>query len=242
MLRIENLNAGYYGSNVLQSVELECGSEITLVIGPNGAGKSTLVRSISGTIRPITGKVLFQGTEIQSKHPYEISKLGISTVPERGRIFREMTVSDNLRFAFESSRNRKKKDFEEGRDYVTDLFPDLRDKLNSTAGELSGGQQQMLSIGRALITSPKFLIMDEPTTGLYPKLLKELLLKIKEISSGLPILLTEQNVSETVPLARKVYLLEAGRIAAQGSSEEMQNNEIVKGSYLGKRDTRRLGK
>lgn len=233
MLSIENLSAGYYGSNVLQNVQIKCEEEITLVIGPNGAGKSTIVKSITGSLRPISGKIIFENSEIQNRQPYEISRLGISTVPERGRIFREMSVEDNLRLAFETSGSSEKGNFEEGLDIVLDIFPDLKERLKSLGGTMSGGQQQMVSIARALITKPKFLIMDEPTTGLYPKLLGQLLLKIKTISSHLPILLTEQNVSETVPIAKKVYLLEAGRIVAKGSSEEMMKNEIVKKSYLG---------
>ena len=236
MLTVDNLSAGYYGSNVLRDVSLSCSDEITLVIGANGAGKSTLVKSITGTLRPVSGKIFFGEEEIQDRKAFHIAKLGISTVPERGRVFREMSVIDNLKFGFESSIKGKKGKLEERLEFVKDLFPDLAEKFATPAGKMSGGQQQMLSIARALMTSPKFLIMDEPTTGLYPKLLKEVLLKIKTISTRMPILLTEQNVSETVPLARKVYLLDAGRIIASGTGEEMMKNEIVRRSYLGQND------
>jgi branched-chain amino acid transport system ATP-binding protein len=238
MLDIEGLSAGYYGSNVLKNVSLSCGDEITLVIGPNGAGKSTLVKSITGTLRPVKGKIFFDGTEIQNQKAFDIFRRGITTVPERGRVFREMTVLDNLKFALESAGSKENGSFERRLDSVMELFPDLKENLGKMAGKLSGGQQQMLSIARALVTEPKFLIMDEPTTGLYPKLLKELLVKIKTISRNLPVLLTEQNVSETVPLAKKVYLIEAGKIVASGSSEDMMKNEIVRRSYLGQMERR----
>ena len=182
ILSVEGLSAGYYGSNVLKDVSIKCEDEITLVIGPNGAGKSTLVKSITGTLRPVKGRITFEGAEIQNQKAYDIFKRGISTVPERGKVFREMTVKDNLRFALESSTEKNNSSFEEKVDFVMNLFPDLKDNLGKMAGKMSGGQQQMLSISRALVTEPRFLIMDEPTTGLYPKLLKELLLKIKTIS------------------------------------------------------------
>ncbi len=232
MLSIENLNAGYFGSRVLQGVSLKCGSGITLVIGPNGAGKSTLVKSVTGTLRPVSGGVIFDGKRIEKLRGHQISSMGIATVPERGRVFTEMTVGDNILFGYESSG-------EEGPNFqgilkeVFSLFPDLEVKRDDRAGTLSGGQQQMLAIARALARRPKFLVMDEPTTGLFPRLVKELIQKIETISKNMPILLTEQNVVNIVPIASKVYLLESGRIVMSGSPSEILESPQVRKSYIG---------
>ncbi|MFP3256851.1 MAG: ABC transporter ATP-binding protein [Candidatus Nanopusillus acidilobi] len=231
MLEIKNLNSGYFGSKVLQNISIECKEGITLVIGPNGAGKTTLVKSINGLLRPIEGKIIFNGTEIQNLKPFLISKLGISTVPERSRVFSNMTVIENLRVAFESSK--QKYDFNSFLRRIFTIFPDLNEKLNDKSNTLSGGQQQMLSIARAMATNPKILIMDEPTTGLFPKLVKELILKIEEISKNMPILLTEQNVADVVPISKKVYIIESGKIVFSGLPNEVMENPKIKNIYFG---------
>ncbi|MGC9123745.1 MAG: ABC transporter ATP-binding protein [Thermoplasmata archaeon] len=234
MLEIRNLNAGYFGSKVLQNITLECKEGITLVVGPNGAGKTTLVKSINGLLRPVDGKINFNGTEIHNLSPFLISRLGISTVPERGHVFSNMTVIDNLRVAFEAIKQNS--DFNEFLERIFSIFPDLKEKLNDKSNTLSGGQQQMLSIARAMATNPKMLIMDEPTTGLFPKLVKELVLKIEEISKNMPILLTEQNVLDVVPIARQVSIIESGKIVFSGKPEEVLKNPQIKNIYFGYRE------
>jgi branched-chain amino acid transport system ATP-binding protein len=246
VLEVRDLCAGYYSSSVLRNVSLTCSEGVSLVIGPNGAGKSTLVKSLVGLIRPVSGKVSYLGKEIGKLNARDISLLGITTVPERARLFSSMTVLDNLKVGYSLLESRRKldalgqaswqgrgKDFGGMLGFVVETFPDLSGRLKERAGKLSGGQQQMLAIARALISAPRFLIMDEPTTGLYPALVKELVTKIRRIAQGMPILLTEQNIAQTLPLASYVYLLESGRIVLQGRPEEILNNERARRAYLG---------
>ena len=236
MLQVEGLIAGYFGSTVLEGVSFESGPGITLIIGPNGAGKSTLVRSIVGTLRPVGGTIRFEERPIERLGAGAISDRGIATVPERARLFGELRVIDNLRIGSHAARRRGEKvDFASDLGEVSRLFPDLRTKLNEPARRLSGGQQQMVAIARALVAHPKLLVMDEPTTGLHPVLVKELLVKIRDLAQGLPILLTEQNVWETVPIATRIHLLEAGRIVLSGGPEEILADDRVRRSYLGER-------
>ncbi|MEM0167255.1 MAG: ABC transporter ATP-binding protein [Thermoplasmata archaeon] len=232
MLEINNLKAGYFGSTVIQDLSITCKDGITLVVGANGAGKSTLVKSINGTLRPIEGKIIFNNENIQTLNAHTIANLGIATVPERGRIFTNMTVKENLKVSFESS-HKKKNDFLDVVEKVFAIFPDLKEKLNQKAGLLSGGQQQMLSIARALVSSPKFLIMDEPTTGLFPKVVKELITKIVQLSENMPILITEQNLVDIVPVAKKIYLIESGKIVFSGNPDEVMTNTLIKKLYFG---------
>lgn len=236
MLEIKNLNAGYFGSRVLQDISLECRDGITLIIGPNGAGKTTLVKSINGLLRPVYGKIIFNGTEIQNLKSFSISKMGISTVPERGHIFSNMSVLDNIKVAFESSKQAS--DFKDFLERIFSIFPDLMEKLNDKSATLSGGQQQMLSIARAMAMGPKFLIMDEPTTGLFPKLVKDLVLKIEEISMDMPILLTEQNVVDVVPIAAEVHIIESGKIVFSGKPDEIMENPEIKNIYFGYKEVK----
>lgn len=236
MLRVEHLTAGYYGSTVLDEVSLSSGEGITLVIGPNGAGKSTLVRSIVGSLRPVYGEVRFEDRPIQTLPAEAIADLGIATVPERARLFGDLRVIDNVRIGSRLAKRRGEKvDFDADLREVCDLFPDLEAKLNDPARSLSGGQQQMVSIARALVAHPKFLVMDEPTTGLHPVLVKELIVKIEHVARDLPILLTEQNVLQTVPIASHVHLIEAGRVVLSGTPGEILANDRVRRVYLGER-------
>ncbi|HYB77131.1 MAG TPA: ATP-binding cassette domain-containing protein, partial [Thermoplasmata archaeon] len=195
MLQVEHLSAGYYGSTVLEDVSFSSGNGITLVIGPNGAGKSTLVRSVVGLLRPVTGRITFEERSIETLRPEVIAGLGIATVPERARLFGDLRVIDNLTLGSRlAERRHDKVDFDADLASVLELFPLLQPKLRDPARLLSGGQQQMVAIARALVAHPKLLVMDEPTTGLHPTLVKELLLKIEQVARDLPILLTEQNV------------------------------------------------
>ncbi len=234
MLRVESLSAGYLGSTVLDRISFGSGPGITLVIGPNGAGKSTLVRAIVGSLRPVTGEVRFDDRPIQELRAERVADLGIATVPERARLFGDLRVIDNLRLGSRLAERRGEKvDFAGDLAAMRELFPDLGPKLLQPARSLSGGQQQMVSIARALVAHPKLLVMDEPTTGLHPSLVKELLAKIAEVSRGLPILLTEQNVVQTVPIASQVHLLEAGRIVLSGPPREILADDRVRQIYLG---------
>jgi len=234
MLEIENLRAGYFGSTVIDGISFQSGSGVTLVIGPNGAGKSTLVRAIVGSLRPIHGAVRFEGRPIDHLRPEAIAHLGIATVPERARLFRELRVIDNLRLGSRLAERRGEKvDFKSDLATLQELFPDLGPKLRESAGELSGGQQQMVAISRALMAHPKLLVMDEPTTGLHPLLVRELIVKIEQVARNLPILLTEQNVSQTVPIATRVHVIEAGHLVHSGTPQEILADDRVRRIYLG---------
>jgi branched-chain amino acid transport system ATP-binding protein len=236
MLEVEDLCAGYYGSTVLDGISFRSGPGVTLVIGPNGAGKSTLVRAIVGSLRPVRGGIRFEGHPMQDLRAERIAKLGIATVPERARLFRELRVIDNLRLGSRlAGRRGEKVDFDADLEAMRRLFPDLGPKLYDPAYSLSGGQQQMVAISRALMAHPKLLVMDEPTTGLHPVLVKELVVKIEAVARDLPILLTEQNVWQTVPIATQVHLLEAGRIVHSGTPQEILADDRVRRIYLGDR-------
>jgi len=239
MLEVDGLSAGYFGSTVLDRISFSSAAGITLIIGPNGAGKSTLVRSIVGSLRPVSGTVRFEGQPLELLRADQIARLGIATVPERGRLFGDLRVVDNLRVGSRLAERRGETvDLESDLRAVTQLFPDLGPKLRQPARSLSGGQQQMVAIARALVAHPKLLVMDEPTTGLHPTLVKELVMKIEEVARGLPILLTEQNVVQTVPIASHVHLLEAGRIVLSGSPQEILADDRVRRVYLGEHGPR----
>lgn len=236
MLEVEGLRAGYYGSTVLDGISFQSGAGVTLVIGPNGAGKSTLVRAITGSLRPVQGGIRFEGRPLQDLRADRIAHLGIATVPERARLFRELRVIDNLRIGSRLAERRGETvDFEADIAAMRELFPDLGPKLYESAGQLSGGQQQMVAISRALMAHPKLLVMDEPTTGLHPVLVKELIVKIEEVARDLPILLTEQNVVQTVPIATRVHVIDAGHIVHSGTPQEILADDRVRRIYLGQR-------
>ncbi|MGA8604895.1 MAG: ATP-binding cassette domain-containing protein [Thermoplasmata archaeon] len=234
MLKVEELRAGYYGSVVLDGISFASGPGVTLVIGPNGAGKSTLVRSVVGLLRPVGGRILLDDQPIHELRAEQVADLGIATVPERARLFGDLRVIDNLRLGSRLAQRRGLEvDFEADLAIVQKLFPDLVAKLREPAHNLSGGQQQMVSIARAMVAHPSLLVMDEPTTGLHPTLVKELIVKIEEVGRGLPILLTEQNVLQTVPIAQHVHVIEAGRIVLSGSPAEILSDDRVQRVYLG---------
>ncbi len=234
MLQVDRLRAGYLGSTVLDEISLTAESGITLVIGPNGAGKSTLVRCINGTLRPVEGSIRFDERSLETSPAWAIARAGVATVPERSRVFPELTIRENLQLGARLAVRRGGGETEaEVIHSVLSLFPEIESRLGEPAGRLSGGQQQMVAIARALATRPKLLLMDEPTTGLYPVLVRQLLGSIERIAKDLPILLTEQNVAETAPIARTVHLLEAGRIVLSGTPQEILSHEGVRRSYLG---------
>ncbi len=232
MFRIEELRAGYGKIEVLRGVSLYVDEgEIVTVIGPNGAGKSTLLKSIVGLTNIMSGRILLDGVDITGLPTERMVELGISMVPEGSRVFPEMTVYDNLLMGAYSRRARK--DLEKGLEEIIDLFPRLGERLHQKAKTLSGGERQALAIGRALLSKPRLLLMDEPSLGLHPRLVLNTFKAIEEINSrGVTILLVEQNVFFSLEISRRGYVLENGVIVLQGSGQELLNNEHVKKAYL----------
>ncbi|WAM37496.1 ABC transporter ATP-binding protein [Caldicellulosiruptor acetigenus] len=233
MLKVNEIDVFYGAIQALFSVSLEVKKgEIVTLIGANGAGKSTLLKTISGLIRPRSGTILFEDIDITKKSSMEIVKLGISHVPEGRRVFPEMTVLENLELGAFLRKDKQaiKKDLE----LVFERFPRLYERKNQLAGTLSGGEQQMLAIGRALMSRPKLLLLDEPSMGLAPILVTEIFKIIKEINSqGTTILLIEQNANMALSIADRAYVIETGKIVLSGDAKEIAANPEVKKAYLG---------
>jgi branched-chain amino acid transport system ATP-binding protein len=233
MLKIDNINVYYGAIHALKGISLEVPEgEIVTLIGANGAGKSTTLRTISGLLRPKTGQVLFEGKNIAGMAAQEIVKLGVCQVPEGRRIFANMTVLENLELGAYTRSDAK--GIAEDMQDVFKRFPRLLERKTQVAGTLSGGEQQMLAIGRALMSRPRLLLMDEPSMGLAPLLVKEIFAIIKEINaSGTTILLVEQNAHMALSVAQKAYVLETGRITLSGTAKELSESEAVRKAYLG---------
>lgn len=234
MLKLENLQVYYGGIHALKGISLEVpANKIITLVGANGAGKSTTLRSICNLVPAASGRVLFEGEDITGKSTMDIVKKGITLVPEGRRIFANLTVLENLHMGA-YSRNDKagvQKDIQ----YIYELFPRLKEREWQVAGTLSGGEQQMLAIGRALMSRPRLLMMDEPSLGLAPLLVKEVFRIIKDIhQNGMTILLIEQNATAALQIADYGYVMETGNITLQGSGKELAENEDVKRAYLGK--------
>ncbi|MEW5553158.1 ABC transporter ATP-binding protein [Peribacillus frigoritolerans] len=233
MLKIEDINVYYGNIQALKGVSMEINEgEIVTLIGANGAGKSTLLKTISGLLKPKQGKVLFEGDSIGGKAAQAIVKLGISHVPEGRRVFANMTVAENLELG---AYLRKDKDgIHKDMERVYELFPRLLERIKQQAGTLSGGEQQMLAMGRALMAKPRLLLLDEPSMGLAPLLVKQIFNIIQEISeSGTTILLVEQNANLALSIADRAYVVETGRIVLSGNAEELTSSEEIKMAYLG---------
>jgi branched-chain amino acid transport system ATP-binding protein len=233
MLQLNAVDAGYASFQALFGVSLEVNAgEAVGVIGPNGAGKTTLMRVISGLIRPRAGMIVMEGTNVVKTPPHLIVSLGIAHVPENRRLFPRLTVEDNLKMGAFMPEARKK--FAERLAFVFDLFPRMKERRNQMAGTLSGGEQQMCAIGRALMSDPKLLLLDEPSAGLAPVVVQQVFELVKRIrASGLTVLIVEQNVQQVLRVVDRAYLLEAGSIRASGTAEEMRNDESIKQAYLG---------
>jgi len=233
VLEIKDLVAGYNNVPILKNLNISANSgDITVVIGPNGAGKSTLLKTISGLIPTSEGSIKFDGNEISKMSPDEIVKLGIIHVPEGRMIFNRLTVSENLLMgAFQQSNaNKKKEDF----DRVLQLFPILAKRLSQLGGTLSGGEQQMLAIGRGLMSSPKLLMLDEPSLGIAPIIVEQIFNLIIEIKkAGVSILMVEQNASKALSTADFGYVLELGNLQKSGPSISLLNDNDIKKYYLG---------
>ena len=233
MLKVENINVYYGAIHALKGISVEVKEgEIVTLIGANGAGKSTILRTISGLLRTKTGNILFEGNSVATMAPEEIVKKGISQVPEGRRIFANMTVEENLELGayIRSDKPGIRKDI----DKVFERFPRLGERRKQIAGTLSGGEQQMLAIGRGLMSQPKLMLLDEPSMGLAPLLVKEIFSIIQEINaSGTTILLVEQNAHMALSIAHKAYVLETGRITLSGTAKELSESEAVRKAYLG---------
>ena len=234
MLRIENLFVSYGAISALNgiSLEVEAGSIVTL-IGGNGAGKTTTLRTISGLLRPKSGRIVFQGEDITSLPAHKIVARGLCHVPEGRMIFANLTVGENLAMGAFLRNNREAVDRD--REYVFGIFPRLRERMKQTAGTLSGGEQQMLAIGRALMSDPKFLMLDEPSLGIAPRLISTIFERIVEINRdrGIAILLIEQNANLALEVSSYAYVLETGRIAMEGPSRELRADPRLRAVYLG---------
>ncbi len=233
MLKISNVETFYGKIQALRGVDLDVNDgEIVSLIGSNGAGKSTLLMTISGVNKAKRGKIVFNGENIENKQPHKIVDMGICQVPEGRRIFSRLTVEENLRLGAHA--NEKGKHFENDIKEVYDLFPVLRDRKTQRGGTLSGGEQQMLAIGRALMSKPKVLLLDEPSLGIAPKLVNQIFVSIKNINKekNVTIFLVEQNAKKALELADRAYVLVNGKVTIKGPGQELLKNKDIQAAYL----------
>ena len=230
-LAVESVSAKYENIQVLWqvSIKVERG-EIISLIGANGAGKSTLLRSIMGVMKPISGDIIFEGKRLNGLMPHTVVRHGVSYVPEGRRLFGGMRVEENLRMGAP----RRCNDLVSTLDFVYSIFPNLKERKKQHAGTLSGGEQQMVAIGRALMAKPKMLLLDELSFGLSPKMFETVLGAVSEINDqGVSILLAEQNAERALEMSNRAYVLENGRIIGEGRSEELLDDPRIKAAYLG---------
>ena len=233
MLNISKVETFYGNIQALRGVDVKVNDgEIVALIGSNGAGKSTLLMTISGVNKAATGEIVFDKKDISNLPPHDIVNLGISQVPEGRRIFSRLTVEDNLRLG--ASVNQKGKNFDQDAKEVYDLFPVLKDRLSQRGGTLSGGEQQMLAIGRALMAKPRMLLLDEPSLGIAPKLVNQIFASIKNINKekGVTVFLVEQNAKKALELADRGYVIVNGNINLEGRGKDLLNNPDVQAAYL----------
>ena len=233
VLEIRNIDVFYGDVQVIWNVAFEVKQgEIVALIGANGAGKSTTLKTISGIVRPRKGEVVFDGAPIHKIEPYRLIEKGLALCPEARRLFVEMTVEENLDMG--SLKGEAKKQRQKTKEMVFELFPRLGERRRQLAGTLSGGEQQMVAIGRGLMSLPKLLMFDEPSLGLAPILVREVFNVIKRIrEAGTTVLIVEQNTKQTLSIADRAYVLETGKITLQGTGQALLNDEHVKKAYLG---------
>ena len=233
MLSLDRVSAGYAGFQALFDVSLEVkAGESVAVIGPNGAGKTTLLRLISKLIDPMAGEVVFEKKSLKDIPAHEVIARGIAHVPENRRLFPRLTVEENLKMgSFVPS---ARKDYEKNLDFVFGLFPRMKERRAQAAGTLSGGEQQMCAIGRALMSGPKLLLLDEPSAGLAPVVVQSIFELVRKIEAqGYTVLIVEQNVRQVLKVVRRAYLLETGRIKDSGEASVLLNSEHIRKAYLG---------
>jgi len=233
VLRVEDIKVRYSGLPVLHGISLEVGEgETVSVVGANGAGKSTLLRAIMGSQRVFEGRVIFRGREIQKLPTEEIVRMGIIYVPEEKMLFRPLAVEENLILGAYTIKDKQK--IRENLEFVYGLFPKLKERRAQAASTLSGGEQQMVAIGRGLMSNPQILMLDEPSLGLAPILVDEVLDTVRRLKKeGITILIVEQNVREALDLADRGYVLQTGRITQEGSGQELLQSDIFRSAFLG---------
>ena len=233
MLKVENLQVYYGMINAIKGISFEVNQgEVIALIGANGAGKTTILHTVTGLISPKEGTIEFEGTNLTKIPAHQIISLGMAHVPEGRRVFQQLTVYENLELGAYILKD--KQQIKKNLDYVYAHFPRLEERKNQIAGTLSGGEQQMLAMGRALMSNPKILLMDEPSMGLSPLLVNEIFKIIQEVSKdGTTVLLVEQNAKKALSIADRGYVLETGKIVLSGLAEELLNNEEIKKAYLG---------
>jgi len=237
MLTLEGINTYYGQVQALRNVSLKVTKgEIVAVIGPNGAGKTTLMNTISGLVPARSGEIAMDGHPITSLSPEKIVRLGISQVPERRQVFASMSVLDNLILgAYHRYRRNGKEEIHSDLEFVFEIFPRLKDRVKQAAGTLSGGEQQMLALGRAWMAKPKLLLMDEPSLGLAPLIVKEIFRVSSELRErGMTILVVEQNARAALKLADRAYVMESGQVILEGPAAELSADERVQRAYLGR--------
>ncbi len=233
MLELQNLNVYYGAIHALKDINLKINEgEIVTLIGANGAGKTTTLRSISGIEKPKSGKIIYNGQELNAQSASSIVKLGISHVPEGRRVFSTMSVLENLEIGAYTRTD--KAEIKKDMDHIFSLFPRLLERKTQFAGTLSGGEQQMLAIGRALLSRPKLLLLDEPSMGLAPIIVKEIFSIVKNINNdGTTVLLIEQNANMALQCADRAYIIQNGQIDIEGKAKDLLNDDTVKKAYLG---------
>ncbi len=233
MLKVENLSVSYGVIGAVKGVSFEVGQgEIVALIGANGAGKTTILQTITGLIQPRGGSIRFDGADLLKTPAHKIVSLGMAHVPEGRRIFQELTVLENLRLG--AFTRKDKKEIADSLEMVYSRFPRLRERRTQIAGTLSGGEQQMLAMGRALMSRPKIILMDEPSMGLSPLLVSEVFDIIREINAaGTTVLVVEQNARKVLSIADRAYVLETGKIVLEGDAKDLLSDDSVKKAYLG---------
>lgn len=232
ILSVERLQAGYRGLNILWDIDIEVKErEVVSVIGPNGAGKTTLLKAIFGLIESKEGEIKFNGVRINDLKPHKRVDIGLTYVPSERELFPELTVEENLELGAYTKRARNNKD--NLLEQVFEFFPRLKERKDQLAGTLSGGEQQMLAIARALMSAPRLLLLDEPSTGLAPIVTLSIYEKLKELTSELSILIAEQNVHQAFAISDRIYILENGRTVASGKPSELSEDSLIKSAYFG---------
>lgn len=233
MLSVQNLDVYYGAIHAIKGISFDVNEgEIVTLIGANGAGKTTTLHAISGLVKPKNGEITFCGANLRNTNAHRIIRLGLAQVPEGRRVFARMTVQENLEMGAYARKDRAK--LSEEFERIFQRLPRLKERRKQLAGTLSGGEQQMLAIGRALMGNPKMLLLDEPSMGLSPLLVEEIFQIIQDVNKGgMTVLLVEQNAKMAMQIASRVYVMETGHITMNGTSEEMRSNEQVRKAYLG---------